>query len=294
MVNLFLPDFYFNSRMNQAFIELKEKSPEKFYDDCNIKAVYGVFPTSIWNGEVYCAAGAANDNAKETTAWYNDRGVALVNEFTNCNLQPFHVYDNACNIYCKIMENDLNYCNIVSNELFGYIASMYPKFKFISSSAKQIWELEDLKKELSDVNYSYVIANPVFNPEKELLNLPNKDKLILVANSSHKYSCPNDSQRCKYMSQMQLDYGLVPPDSNKFSCASCGAINDGFYDVMRSRKHFITQEDMYGKFQEAGINNFYIYGRGYNAFDVLEAYIYYMIKPEYQDHTRLAMMITLE
>ena len=51
---------------------------------------------------------------------------------------------------------------------------------------------------------------------------------------------------------------------------------------------------MYGKFQEAGINNFYIYGRGYNAFDVLEAYIYYMIKPEYQDHTRLAMMITLE
>ena len=52
MVNLFLPDFYFNSRMNQAFIELKEKNPEKFYDDCNIKAVYGVFPTCIWKGEV--------------------------------------------------------------------------------------------------------------------------------------------------------------------------------------------------------------------------------------------------
>lgn len=294
MVNLFLPDFYFNSRMNQAFIELKEKSPEKFYDDCNIKAVYGVFPTCIWNGEVYCAAGAANDNAKETTEWYNSRGVSLINEFTNCNIQPFHVYDNASNIYCRIMENDMNYCNVVSNTLLDYISSMYPKFKFISSSAKQIWEMKDLEQELASDDFSYVIANPVFNPDEELLNISNKDKLILVANSSHKYSCPNDSQRCRYMSQMQLDYGLVPEVASSFPCASCGSITDGFYDVMRNRKHFISKDDMYGKFQEAGITNFYIYGRGYNAFDVLEAYIYYMIKPEYQDHTRLQMMITLE
>ena len=46
--------------------------------------------------------------------------------------------------------------------------------------------------------------------------------------------------------------------------------------------------------KEEGINNFYIYGRGYNAFDVLEAYVYYMIKPEFQDSVRLKMMINLE
>ena len=63
---------------------------------------------------------------------------------------------------------------------------------------------------------------------------------------------------------------------------------------MRDRKHFISVEDMYGKYSEEGINNFYIYGRGYNAFDVLEAYVYYMIKPEFQDRVRLKMMINLE
>ena len=294
MVNLFLPDFYFNSRMNQAFIELKENNPEYFNENCNIKAVYGVFPTSIWNGEVYCAAGCANDNAKETTAWYNDRGVSLIHEFTNCKLQPFHVYDNACNIYCRISEDENNYCCIVDDLLLDYISSTYPKFKFISSSAKQLWDINGLEVELAKEDFAYVIANPVFNPDKELFNISNKDKLILVANSAHKYSCPNDSQRCRYMSQLQLDYGLTPQDSDKFSCAHCTSVNEDFYTVMRDRKHFISVEDMYGKYSEEGINNFYIYGRGYNAFDVLEAYVYYMIKPECQDRVRLKMMINLE
>jgi hypothetical protein len=51
---------------------------------------------------------------------------------------------------------------------------------------------------------------------------------------------------------------------------------------------------MYGKYPENGINTFYIFGRGYNAFDLLEAYVYYMIKPEYQDYVRLRMMIDLQ
>lgn len=294
MVNLFLPDFYFNSRMNQAFIELKEKSPEKFYDGCNIKAVYGVFPTCIWNGEVYSIAGADNDNIKKTTEWYNDRGVSLINEFTNCSILPFHLYDNTSNIYCRIMENNMNYCNVVSDILKDYISSSYPKFKIISSSAKQIWDMKDLEQELACDDFAYVIANPVFNYNENIININNKEKIILVANSAHRYSCPNDSQRCRYMSQMQLDYGLVPDVSNSFPCVDCRAVLDSFYDVMRNRKHFISNDDMYGKFQDAGITNFYIYGRGYNTFDILEAYIYYMIKPEYQDHTRLQMMIHLE
>jgi hypothetical protein len=330
MVDLFLPDFYFNARMNQAFVNLKyglleektedskeeentdkpvefvteeKKEPERptftphpewFRDDCNIKGVYGVFPISVWNGEVYCVGRAANDNADATTKWFNDRGVSVVAEYTNTKLQPFHIYDNGCNIYTKKMEKEDNYCCVASDLLLDYIGEVYPKFKFISSSAKNIWELKDLQKELNRDEFSYVIANTVFNPDDSIFELENKEKIILVANSTHKYSCPHDNVRCDYMSELQLNYGKQPENANSIPCTQCSAVTDDFYTVKRDRKHFITVEDMYGKYPENGINTFYIYGRGYNAFDVLEAYIYYMIKPEYQDQCRLRMMIDLQ
>lgn len=312
MVNLFLPDFFFNARMNQAFINLRDgitkddngeeitdarmrrdPHPEYFRDGCNIAGVYGVFPISIWNGEVYCVGRATNDNAEQTTKWFNDRGAAVVAEYTNTKLQPFHVYDKGCNIYTEKMENEMNYCCVASDLLLDYIGQVYPKLKFISSSAKQIWDIKTLQKELNREEFSYVIANGIFNTDDDIFKLENKEKIILVANSTHKYSCPHDNLRCDYMSELQLNYGKAPDNMN-VPCTQCSAVTDDFYTVKRDRKHFITVEDMYGKFPENGINNFYIFGRGYNAFDVLEAYVYYMIKPEYQDSVRLRMMMDLQ
>jgi hypothetical protein len=183
---------------------------------------------------------------------------------------------------------------VASDLLLDYIHEVYPKFNFISSSSKEIWDIKELQKELNRDEFSYVIANTIFNPNDEILKLDNKEKIILVANSSHKYSCPHDNLRNDYMSQLQLNYGKQPDSMANVPCTQCSSILDDFYTVKRDRKHFITVDDMYGKYPENGINTFYIFGRGYNAFDLLEAYVYYMIKPEYQDYVRLRMMIDLQ
>ena len=290
MINFYLPDFYFNCNMNKFAIQYQEEHPEWFREGCNIAGVYGVYPATIWNGEYYVLGGADNENIIETTKEFNSKGKSIVFEFTNVRLQPYHIYDNISNLHCRLCEDDLNMICVADDLIKDYVEEAYPKYSFISSSAKHLYELEDLQKELKDDSYRYVIANTVFNNDDELFKLENKDKIIMVLNDPHKFSCPNDNARCIYNSDLQLNIGLATTQS---PCYGCTATQASFYELME-RKHFIKVEDVYGKYPENGINTFYMCGRAANKLDLLEAYIYYLIKPEYQDYVRLKFMIALQ
>lgn len=74
----------------------------------------------------------------------------------------------------------------------------------------------------------------------------------------------------------------------------CSNIVEDFYTVMKTRDSFIKVEDLYGKYAEAGYRHFKIEGRTNNNFDVLESYIYYMIKPKYQNEVRLQILRGLQ
>jgi hypothetical protein len=290
MVNFFLPDFYFNCKMNKITLKYQEEHPEWFNDGCNIVGFYGVYPATVWNGEYYVIGGADNENIKATTKEFNDKGKAIIHEFTNSELQPYHIYDNIGNIHLRLTENELNMVCVTTDLLKDYIEEAYPKFSFISSSAKHLYEIEDLQTELKDDSFKYVIANTIFNNDDQLFDLENKDKIIMVINDAHKFSCPNDAARCKFNSEVQLNYGVAAEQS---PCNGCEAFTVSFYELM-NRKHFITVDDVYSKYPENGINNFYVAGRAANKLDLLEAYVYYLIKPEWQDYVRLKAMMELE
>ena len=63
---------------------------------------------------------------------------------------------------------------------------------------------------------------------------------------------------------------------------------------MRTRKSFIKREDLYGKYKDAGYRHFKIEGRTNSTYDVLESYLYYMVKPENIDRVRLKALKALE
>ena len=50
MLNFYLPDFFYLFKLNINTILYMKKNPQFFYDDITVKAVYGAFPPSIWNG----------------------------------------------------------------------------------------------------------------------------------------------------------------------------------------------------------------------------------------------------
>lgn len=77
MINFCLPGLYDNFELNKKFIELvKGRERQYLNDDVNICAVYGCFPTSIWNGgrkvNGYCSA----ETVKERIKYFNDLSIA--------------------------------------------------------------------------------------------------------------------------------------------------------------------------------------------------------------------------
>lgn len=67
------------------------------------------------------------------------------------------------------------------------------------------------------------------------------------------------------------------------------------YDAVdvRSLSTHISPEDILNKYIPMGFNQFKIEGRTATMFNLIEFYLYYMIKPEYKDKARLALLNNL-
>ena len=50
MINYYCPDILVGYRFYPNILEMKQDYPEMFYDDVNIKTVFGNFPNLTWNG----------------------------------------------------------------------------------------------------------------------------------------------------------------------------------------------------------------------------------------------------
>ena len=55
----------------------------------------------------------------------------------------------------------------------------------------------------------------------------------------------------------------------------------------------LNEEDIYNKYVPMGYENFKIEGRSVPDINVLETYMYYMVKPEYRDRARLFLTLML-
>ena len=63
-------------------------------------------------------------------------------------------------------------------------------------------------------------------------------------------------------------------------------MNRSLFEVQKLSCH-ITPDEIWEKYVPMGFNQFKIEGRTSDLFNLIEHYIYYMIKPEYVDTTRL-------
>lgn len=284
-IYFYLPDFYYHSHINLIVHEMMYRYPEFFYKNIEIGAVYGCFPGTIWNGGRVVLGSCTKDQMKQTIQSYNERGIAIRYTYTNPVLEEKHLYDTYSNLTMELANDGRNEVLVNSPILEEYIRKNYPEYPVLSSTTKCLTRTEDIEEEVEKDYHLVVLDNSLNNTEK-LFELPHKRKYELVANSYCRDCCPNRKEHYKVVGQCQLDFTSSTFDSCKF-------INRDFYEVMQDKK-FITIEDIFGKYYEAGFRHYKLDGRAFNQYQVVESYMYYLVKPEYRDIVRLSLLKTMD
>jgi hypothetical protein len=72
----------------------------------------------------------------------------------------------------------------------------------------------------------------------------------------------------------------------------CSYMEQQFYQTTKFITH-IRPDDLFSQYVNMGYSNFKIEGRPLPDLAVLESYIYYMVKPEYQNEARLFISLWL-
>lgn len=280
-INFFLPGFYENFRLFTFVADMMKEHPELFYDNIKIGAVYGCFPGSIWNGGRVILGSCTKQEIEYAIEEYNSRDIAVRYTFTNPLLEKVHVMDTFCNLCMELGDNGKNEVIINSHILEEFIRAVYPEYTIISSTTKCLSNLESIKNEL-EKDYSLVVLDSAMNNTEELFALEHKEKIELIANHYCADNCPRRKEHYNSVGRCQLEF-------SEQDFGVCKNINRDFYQIMGNRS-FISTEDLYGKYYEAGFCNFKLDGRGFNKYKVLESLVYYLVKPENRDKVRLHIL----
>jgi collagenase-like PrtC family protease len=243
--------------------------------------VYGTFPGAIWNGGRVFHGTTNADNIEQTIKGFNDLGVPVRFTFTNCLLEEKHVYDTYCNLIMEKANNGMNKVLVNSYVLEDYLRNEYPNFKYISSTTKCERSLDAINDACK--KYDLVVTDYRDNVDDAFLSsLKHKDKIEILINANCNPACQRRSQHYTDLSARQLGF-----DNSPFSI--CSDERKSFYEVLNLYPTVLRDADM-KKFQEIGFSNFKIEGRTNHNADVIESYVYYMVKPEYRDEVRLKMI----
>ena len=300
-----IPDFYTHWDINLNLIDMIKEHPEYFYDGVEIASCYGCFPPALWNGG-RTIPGRTPDSLIDTTIKaFNDRGVPIRYTFTNPTLTEADLKDPFCNRICRLAENGFNEIIINAPFLEEYIRNKYPKYPLTSSTVKQIEDYDQLMKEF-EKDYKLVVLDYNWNNDFEKLekipmelrkrceilinpycipHCPRRGVHYKVLGRCHLRACEMDEQIMLNPLKNRTNSENPLKEANDFGCNNT-LMN--FYQVM-NYKTFITRE-MLDKYLEMGFDNFKIEGRVLSAPNVVESYVYYLVKPEYRDLVRLELL----
>lgn len=306
-VRFHLPDFARLGKFNLMFITMLENSPEFFREGVEIASVYGVFPPSLWNGGRLQSGACDKDFVRAVVKAYQAKGIPLRFTFTNPVLEKKHLADPFCNMVMHAADNGLNECIVFSPVLEDYIRTNYPNYKLTSSTCKRITDAEQLYAEIAK-DYHIVVLDYDLNHEFDILEkIPDKEKVEILVNPCCNPGCPNRSLHYQTIGHEQIavanhfrKYPGVPYNPEKFErehpesapVFACKCEQRTLFDITGLKNH-ITPEEIWEKYVPMGFQQFKIEGRTFDPFNLLEHYMYYMVKPECRDQARMVFLRNL-
>ena len=304
-----LPDFTKHFIFNIVFAEFLKECPDYFREGVEIASVYGTFPPAIWNGGRFQYGQCDKGFIKQVIKEFNNRGIPLRFTFTNPVLEKKHVHDEYCNMIMHLADNGLNEVIVASPVLEDYIRKNYPSYKLTSSTCKRITDPDKLYEEV-DKDYHIVVIDYDLNNKFDVLEkIPDKEKCELLVNACCNPGCRLRSEHYRSIGAEQLAYAehLKRNPNGEFDFRKAVKYKDYINeDILRckcmSRSVFqikglsshISPDDIWEKYIPMGFSQFKIEGRTIELFNLIEHYMYYMIKPECRDEARLDLYFRLQ
>lgn len=307
-VRFHLPDFARHFLLNVTFAEMLRHCPEYFREGVEIASVYGSFPPAMWNGGRFQQGICDEGFIRHVIKTFNDRGIPLRFTFTNPMLKEEHLSDRFCNMVMQYADNGFNEAIVVSPLLEEYIRKNYPSYKLTSSTCKRITDAEALRAEVGK-DYHIVVIDYDLNHDFETLEaLPDKQKCELLVNACCNPGCVHRTEHYRSIGEEQILYAQhveqhpgTPYDFRRFAAEhpeykaadECRCMERTLFEVKGLKNH-ITPEEILEKYVPMGFEQFKLEGRTMNLFNLIEHYMYYMIKPERRDEARLTLLSQLE
>ncbi len=282
----YLPGFFHRMHLQLALHQMMERYPEAFFENIRIGAVYGSFPGAIWNGGRTLLGRCDEQQMEYVLDCFAQRHIPVRFTYTNCLLTPEHLEDAFCNRTLELAAKHPGNEILVNSPLLeDYLRKNYPGFALISSTTKQIRSLGDLEAE-AEKDYKLVVVYKSLNNTGELFGARHREKMEILVDSFCMDACPRSAEHYREASRAQL-MGC------ELEFPGCEAINRDFYDFAEN-KSFVRAEDLYGRYRDSGFAHFKLDGRTFTDADVIESYVYYMVRDEYKDRVRLILHKTME
>lgn len=295
-----IPDFFIHAHLNLHLIDKMKEHPEYFYDGVEIASCYGCFAPALWNGGRAVAGTSTPTLINDTIRAFNERGVPIRYTFTNPTLTENDLRDPFCNKLCRMAENGFNEIIVNLPFLEEYIREKYPMYPLVSSTVKQIEDYDALMREL-EKDYKLVVLDYNWNNDFERLEKIPREYRARCEILIDPYCTPHCKRRgahYKALGAAQRESAEAPLTAKlrgtntmqkamDFKCENMGY---NFYQI-KQFSTFVGLEQIQ-KYLEMGFNNFKLEGRVLSPYNVLESYMYYMVKPEYRDICRLEILNT--
>lgn len=291
-----IPDFMRHFRLNLTLAEYMKRNPQAFRENVKIGSVYGTFPNMLWNGGRFLQGQCDPRIIREIISRLNSYGIPLRFTLTNPEIKMEHLSDPLCNSILKAADNGMNEVIVFSPMLEDYIREHFPDMPITSSTCKQIENYDELCAEL-EKDYALVVLDYNFNNDFELLEkLPHKEKAELLINPCCRPACKRRGEHYRSIgrSQIKCTEHMMKRTGTPYypEPFECDCMQKHLYQTVDSSVH-ISPEAIYEKYVPMGYSNFKIEGRSVPDVNVLENYIYYMVKPEHRDKVRLEILLML-
>lgn len=236
MKNIILPEFYFQSNLNQKISYLIDKFPEYFSMEIKIDSEEGSFPFTFWNGQgnnniypINLPSFANYQLVSDSLNKVNRIGLDLTNQY----LTKKDILNNSeLNTILKILENGSNYLILNNLEFKDILKEKYPLYYHVyQASAYKNSEIDE------DI---YRIKIPYFLLENYLYLNKNKIEVVFPIKCL---------MNCDYFKQEQLSQFMFSEKSFCLNCTNNVKTNFYFEIEKLSKKGF-----QYFSFNAQGIS----------------------------------------
>lgn len=299
-IRFHIPDFLKHFSLNMLLLQMMRRRPEAFHENVVIGSVYGVFPTALWNGGRFFQGKCDERVIQEVLKRFNQMGIPCRYTFTNPVLEEAHLQDKFCNRLLELADNGLNEVIVASPLLEAYIREKFPRYPIISSTCKELTDPAALEAELAR-DYKLVVLDYRHNNNWDVLSqISHPEKCEILVDACCDPDCPRRGEHYACIGRSQIQYAKwaktakpgVPMPRLSVQQFTCKNMELPLYDTIGFRTH-VTPQDILETYVPAGFRNFKLEGRSLPDIDVLESYVYYLVKPAFQNEIRLELLLRL-